>query len=125
MNLSEAIQEKYPQAVQGRDWQVQDDGNGPYVSMWTLADPKPTPDSLAAAWLAVLKRHKHSEMRAAFARECEADFGPTPWNAIAVLASSPQDARISALKTRATKLRDRLAAVDGATTVAEVEAVRW
>ncbi len=125
MNLAEAIQEKYPQAVQGRDFQVQDDGSGPYVSLWNLADAKPTAESLGAAWLAVLKRHKRAEMQAAFARECEADFGPTPWVAVAVLASSPTDARVTALKTRATKLRDRLASVEGATTVAEVGAVRW
>ncbi len=125
MNLSEAIQEKYPQAVQGRDFQVQDDGSGPYVSLWNLADAKPTADHLSSAWLSVLKRHKRAEMQAAFARECEADFGPTPWIAIGVLANSPTDARFTSLKTRATKLRDRLASVEGATTVAGVEAVRW
>ncbi len=125
VNLSEAIQEKYPQAVQGRDWQVQDDGNGPYVSLWNLADAKPTADHLSSAWLAVLKRHKRAEMHAAFARECQADFGPTPWIAVGVLASSPTDARITALKARATKLRDRLASVDAAASVADVEAVRW
>ncbi len=74
--------------------------------------------------LALAKQGKRGELTAAFDREGGADFS-TPWVAVGVLAATPADPRITALKTRTTKLRDKLAAVEAATTEAEVRAVSW
>jgi len=82
----------------------------------------------AAEILAVLKAQKRAEMEAAFADETAQSFGGGPaWVGVMVgaLATDPRDARIAALKTRATKLRDKLAAVGAATTIEAVGAVRW
>ncbi len=126
MSIAQAILEIYPGLDPTRDFEVRDDGDGkPYLASWDNPNPRPTERQLADAELPAAKTRKRAEMQAAFARECEADFGPTPWIAVGVLASSPTDARVTSLKTRATKLRDRLASVEGATTVAGVEAVRW
>ncbi len=74
--------------------------------------------------LAAAKNAKRGELQAAFDRECGADFS-TPWVAVGVLAASPTDPRVGALKTRTAKLRDKLAAVEAAKTEAEVGAVSW
>ena len=86
-------------------------------SRW--AEGKPAPEMLATA-----KHDKRAEIGVAFARECEADF-PSPWVAVGVLAANPIDPRVAALKSRVGKLQSKLAAVDGAATVAEVGAVAW
>ncbi len=74
--------------------------------------------------LAVAKAAKRGELYAAFARECGADFG-SAWVAVGVLAASPTDPRVGALKTRTAKLQTKLAAVEAATTEAEVGLVSW
>ncbi len=112
------------EAAEAQPGEVVVEQQPPPGSVWEAASKRLRPRTDAEN-LAVAKEAKRAELHAAFARECEADFGATPWVAIAVLASSPTDARVTSLKTRATKLRDRLAAVDGATTVAGVEGVRW
>ncbi len=126
MNLGRILVHLYPAADDSRDYIVRigEDGEA-YIAEWNMDAPRPTKSNLDAAALATAKQIKRIELQAAFARECEADFGPMPWVAVAVLASNPIDARITALKARATKLRDRLASVDAAASVADVEAVRW
>lgn len=74
--------------------------------------------------LAALKAAKRAELETAFASECEASF-PSLWAALGVIAASPQDARVTALKARAAKLQTRLAAVEGAATIEAVRAVAW
>ena len=86
-------------------------------STWTEGKP-------AAEILAAERAGKRAEMEAAFAAECGAEF-PSPWVAVAALAADPRDARITALRARATKLRDKLAAVDSAATLEAVRAISW
>ncbi len=74
--------------------------------------------------LALAKQGKRGELTAAFDREGGADFS-SPWVAVGVLAATPADPRITSLKTRTGKLRDKLAAVETAKTEAEVGAVSW
>lgn len=49
MELAKAIKELYPDAVPGKDFQLRDDGEGPYIWLWNLPDVKPSDSSLAAA----------------------------------------------------------------------------
>ena len=74
--------------------------------------------------LADLKAARRAEMEAAFSAECGASFSSV-WAGLGVMASSPQDARVTALKTRAAKLQTKLAAVEGAATLEAAGAVSW
>lgn len=95
---------------------------GFYIPLWTgseWAEGRPQAELLEQA-----KTVKRREFPAAFAAECAVDF-TSPWAAVAVLASDPRDVRIAALKTRAGKLKDKLAAVESAATIEAVRAVSW
>jgi len=48
MTLHEAIQAIYPDAVSLRDYVLQDAGFGAYIAQWNYAEPRPTPQQLAA-----------------------------------------------------------------------------
>src|SRR5262249_31481098 len=48
-SLYHAIIQLYPGADPRRDFLLQDDGAGPYIAAWRLADPEPTAEQLAAA----------------------------------------------------------------------------
>ncbi|RAV19717.1 XkdW family protein [Paenibacillus contaminans] len=52
MNTSLAIMKLFPEADPKSDFLVQDDsdGNGQYIAVWSLPDPKPTEAELQAAW---------------------------------------------------------------------------
>jgi hypothetical protein len=52
--MYQAIMRLYPAAKVGRDFTLQDDGDGPYIKEWNLADPEPTEAALAEAGNAVL-----------------------------------------------------------------------
>ena len=68
-----------------------------------------------------IKAERRAGLEAAFVSGCEADFG-SPWAAV---GAPPTDPRAVALRARAEKYRVKLAAVDAATTEAEVGAVSW
>ena len=44
-----AIRRIYPQALHGVDFQLADDGDGPYIKEWLLEHPLPEPDHLEQA----------------------------------------------------------------------------
>lgn len=87
-----------------------------------------TEGKAGAEVLAVAKDSKKRQLEQAFADETAASFGGgAAWAGVMVgaLATDARDARITALKARVVKLRDKLAAVEGATTIAEVETITW
>ena len=45
--MIEEINILFPNAVNGKDFKLQDDGKGAYISKWDLADPKPDAVALA------------------------------------------------------------------------------
>lgn len=45
-----AIHHLYPHAVAGEDFQLADDGNGPYINAWMLADEQPSAKQLAGIY---------------------------------------------------------------------------
>ncbi len=49
MELDGAIKTLFPNAVNGIDYVLQDDGKGPYIKRWNLPDPKPTQTELVQA----------------------------------------------------------------------------
>lgn len=49
MNLHLAIQTLFPGAVLDRDYTLQDDGEGPYISSWNLGAPQPTTAEMSDA----------------------------------------------------------------------------
>jgi hypothetical protein len=49
MNLSHALAQLFPQANPLRDYTIQDDGDGPYIAAWHLAQAQPTLAELQAA----------------------------------------------------------------------------
>lgn len=99
-------------------------GEIPPGSVWDSASGALRPKR-GAEELAGIKAAKRAELGAAFARACEADFPGGPWAALGVLASSPQDARVTSLRGRTAALQTKTRAVDQATTGAEVGAVTW
>ncbi|MDH1055581.1 XkdW family protein [Aquipseudomonas alcaligenes] len=52
--LYDAIKQLFPKAVAGTDFLLRDDGEGPFIAQWNLAEPKPTAAALAAAGKTVL-----------------------------------------------------------------------
>lgn len=62
MNLVFAIQYKYPTANSQRDFRVEDDGEGPYISLWNLSESPPTDEELATWWLEYKREEKRQEM---------------------------------------------------------------
>ena len=68
MNLDNAIQYLFPNAVNGKDYVLQDDsdGKGPYVKEWTLLDPEPSMAELQAveaqAEAAIQDKKKEAEL---------------------------------------------------------------
>ncbi len=99
------VEERPPEGFHAPRW----DGSG-----WIEAKPE-------AEILAALKASKRAELEAVFVSGCEADFS-SPWSALGAL---PTDPRLPALKARAVAYREKLAAVEAATTEAEVEGVEW
>lgn len=82
----------------------------------------------SAEILESLKVAKRSEMEQAFATETAQSFGGGsgwPGVMVGVLATNPQDTRISALRTRTQKLSQKLSDVSNATTTAGALAVAW
>lgn len=55
MDLFAAIHHRYPDAVPRIDFDLRDDGAGPYIAAWNLAGPMPTVDELATLALAAAK----------------------------------------------------------------------
>jgi hypothetical protein len=49
MNIPNALLYLFPDADPLADYEIQDDGNGPYISAWHLPGPQPTPEQLQAA----------------------------------------------------------------------------
>lgn len=101
--LGEYLASKYP--CEG--WLVQDDGCGPYIKEWTLAEPQPT-DEDVAAWAA---NDAYHERRAAILSELDAiDMQSVrPVRAkLAGTATADDEAKIAALEERASKLRHEL-----------------
>lgn len=49
MQLAHALRHLFPDADPRRDYQIEDDGNGPRIAFWYLPDPEPTPAELEAA----------------------------------------------------------------------------
>lgn len=49
MELWKALAHLFPNAHPMRDYELRDDGDGPYIARWGLDDPQPTPAQLAAA----------------------------------------------------------------------------
>ena len=61
-----AIRHIYPQAMHGVDYQLADDGEGPYIKEWLLEHPLPEPDHLEQAigeYRDALKENNYHEMR--------------------------------------------------------------
>jgi len=50
MNKALAIQHLFPNAKNGTDFEVHDDGEGQYIKFWNLPDPQPTDAELEAAY---------------------------------------------------------------------------
>lgn len=44
-----AVRRLYPDAMHGVDFQVADDGDGPYIATWLLEHPRPEPEALSRA----------------------------------------------------------------------------
>lgn len=49
MNLAHALRQLFPDASPITDYEIRDDGGGPYIAAWHLAEPQPTPAELQAA----------------------------------------------------------------------------
>jgi GAF domain-containing protein len=49
MALNHAIKHLFPDAIAEIDFQLQDDGEGPYIAAWNLPDPQPDEATLAQA----------------------------------------------------------------------------
>jgi hypothetical protein len=49
MNLSHALAQLFPEADPLRDYTIQDDGDGPYIAAWHLAQAQPTLAELQTA----------------------------------------------------------------------------
>ena len=68
-NLGTIIGFLYPNADPSSDYEVRDDGSGPYIAYWNEAKlgPQPTPQELAAGWrsLAVATKRNEAARRAA------------------------------------------------------------
>ncbi|WP_019908299.1 XkdW family protein [Paenibacillus sp. HW567] len=55
MNISLAIIFLFPKADPILDFEVWDNGDGPYIAVWNLEVPQPTEAELQAAWEAYLE----------------------------------------------------------------------
>lgn len=53
MNIFQAIKRLHPTAEQPHDFEVRDDGNGPYLAVWRVPGPQPTAQQLTDAWTAL------------------------------------------------------------------------
>jgi len=69
MNLNLAIRTLFPDAVLDRDYTLQDDGEGPYISSWTLNAPQPTDAEMSDALATAMPRTQIDGQMAAFERE--------------------------------------------------------
>jgi hypothetical protein len=56
MTLFEAIQQLYPEARSGYDFEIRDDGSGAYLAVWRLPTPRPSRAILAAMGVTEGKR---------------------------------------------------------------------
>ena len=50
MNIVTVLQFRYPDSDPTRDWEVRDDGQGQFISVWNLPDPQPTEAELRVIW---------------------------------------------------------------------------
>lgn len=50
MHIPSAVIHLFPGADPLADFEVRDDGEGPYIAVWNLPDPQPTLEQLEAAW---------------------------------------------------------------------------
>lgn len=50
MNISKAIQHIYPHLNPDCDYEVRDEGEGPFLAEWKSSEPSPTNESLQIAW---------------------------------------------------------------------------
>lgn len=62
MNKALAIKQLYPNAELGKDYSVRDDGEGQFIDKWSLDDPMPSDEALAAAWQEYLKLNNEKPM---------------------------------------------------------------
>lgn len=126
MNIAEAILSLYPNADPVADFEVRDDGKGPWLARWDEAKlgPRPTEQQLVAARLPALKARKVAEIRAGVVRDCEAIM--PVYEFIYITRARIADTRITQLEAIAKRGRDLEAYVsDPKRTEAEVTAVAW
>ena len=123
--LGSLLKYLYPQARPLIDWEVRDDGAGPYIFAWRLPTPQPTPAELAAAELPAEKQWTIAANRAECSRRIFERYpAGRQLSALAGLYDSANvatmtdwiAANISAENTAAD-------AIEAATTVQAVEAV--
>lgn len=102
--LGEYLSSKYPRG----GWMVQDDGEGPYIKEWPLAEPRPT-DADVSAWAAGGTTRAR---RIGIQRELDAiDLQSVrPLRAkLAGTATAEDEARLASLEAQAQTLRAELA----------------
>ena len=102
--LGEYLVDTYPNG----GWMVQDDGDGPYIKEWTLAEPRPT-DAAVTAWAVGEATRTRC---AAIQRELDAiDLQSVrPVRAKLAGTATPEDeAKIADLEAQAQTLRTELA----------------
>ncbi len=64
MELYHAIKELYPDAEEGKDFVLQDDGKGPRIKVWRYKNtPQPTQTELEAAYQQYLQKKALTEYR--------------------------------------------------------------
>jgi hypothetical protein len=126
VNLSRAIQKRYPNADPLRDFAVQDDGDGQKLVFWNEArlGPRPAPTQLESAWLLALKDQKSDEIASAFAAACRCDLGGEL--GFEVLGDVLKDnAKRQTLATHLTRLKALKKQADAATTEEALRGIAW
>ncbi len=63
MNIVYAIKHKYPTANSQRDFRVDDNGKGQFISLWELSETIPTTEELIEWWKEYIRSEKLKELK--------------------------------------------------------------
>lgn len=110
MNLYEIIKLKYPDIDFMSDVLLQDDGQGPYIRYWNLADPKPSTSQLEK-WSLELEDLRQFQLNKILNEEIHKKLEEIDLKSIRALRTNDID-RLQDLETQAIALRLKLLPVE-------------
>ncbi len=131
-NLAMCLEYLFPGAVPDLDYEIRDEGGGPYIAWWELPEPEPTQAELEAAWIPALKEQKERELilaadveeKAIWTAEIEFKYVLIRRMMGQTISASQQE-KAKAVLAIFVKLEEKITQVRQAMTEAELEAVKW